>query len=133
MRKIWLVIKREYLTRVRTKGFILSTVGLPLFSVGIFAFALALATRKADHPLRISILDNLGGLAPQILLSLNEKLPDGQPRYQVVRAWDRPASSEEAHEELTTQVRDGQLDGFLEVPQDILKGKKATLHTRNAQ
>ena len=38
MRKIWLVVKREYLTRVRTKGFILSTVGLPLFSVAIFAF-----------------------------------------------------------------------------------------------
>ena len=36
MRKIWLVIKREYLTRVRTKGFILSTVGLPLFSAGDF-------------------------------------------------------------------------------------------------
>ena len=68
MRKIWLVIKREYLTRVRTKGFILSTVGLPLFSVGIFALSLGLATRKADHPLRISILDNLGGLAPQIAL-----------------------------------------------------------------
>ena len=39
MRKIWLVVKREYLTRVRTKGFILSTVGLPLFSVGIFAIS----------------------------------------------------------------------------------------------
>ena len=131
MRKIWLVVKREYLTRVRTKGFILSTVGLPLFSVGIFAFSLAMATRKADHPLKISILDNLGGLAPQILLSLNEKLPDGQPRFQVVRAWDRPDSEASAYEELTRQVRDGQLDDFLEVPKDILNGKEATLHTRN--
>ena len=131
MRKIWLIIKREYLTRVRTKGFILSTVGLPLFSAGIFALSVGLATRKADHPLRISILDNLGGLSPQIALSLNEKLPDGRPRYEVVRAWDRPASSEEAYQELTTQVREGQLDVFVEVPQDILKGKKATLHTLN--
>ena len=37
-----------------------------------------------------------------------------------------------AREELTQQVRDGQLDGFLEVPKDILNGKEATLHTRNA-
>jgi ABC-2 type transport system permease protein len=131
MRKIWLVVKREYLTRVRTKGFVLSTVGLPLFSVGIFAFTLAVANRKADHPLKISILDNLGGFAPQILLELKEKLPDGQPRFQLVRAWDRPASETAAHEELTKQVRDGQLDGFLEVPKDILNGKEATLHTRN--
>jgi len=132
MRKIWLVVKREYLTRVRTKGFILSTVGLPLFSVGIFAFSLALATRKADHSLKISILDNLGGLAPQILQSLNEKLPDGQPRFQLVRAWDRPASEKAAYEELTEQVRDGQLDGFLEVPKGIMHGKAATLHARSA-
>lgn len=131
MRKIWLVIKREYLTRVRTKGFVLSTVGLPIFSIGIFAVTLALANRKSDHPLKISILDNLGGLAPQIFLSLDEKLPDGQPRFQLVRAWDRPASSDTTREELTRQVRDGQLDGFLEVPKDILNGQEAALHTRN--
>ena len=132
MRKIWLVVKREYLTRVRTKGFILTTVGLPVFSMGLFAISIALVTRKADHPLRFSIVDNLGGLAPQILKGLKEKLPDGQLRYQMVRAWDRPAPETMAHEELTKQVRDGQLDGFLEVPKDILNGKEATFHTRNA-
>jgi ABC-2 type transport system permease protein len=131
MRKIWLVVKREYLTRVRTKGFVLSTVGVPLFCVGIFAISLALATRKADHQLKISILDNLGGFAPQILLGLNEKLPDGRPRFQLVKAWDRPASESMAREELTKQVRNGQLDGFLEVPKGILNGDEATLHTGN--
>ena len=132
MRKIWLVIKREYLTRVRTRLFIFSTVGLPLFSVGVFAFALAMATRKADHPIRISILDNLGNLAPQIMLGLKDKLPDGRPLYQLVRTWDRPAAETKAHEELTQQVRDGQLDGFLEVPKGILNGDEVTLRTRNA-
>ena len=131
MRKIWLVIKREYLTRVRTKGFILSTVGLPLLSIGIFAIALALASRKADHPLKISIVDNLGGLAPHILMGLKEKLPDGRPRFQLVSTWDRPASETLAHEELTRQVRAGQLDGFLEVPKGILNGDEATLRTLN--
>ena len=62
MRKIWLVVKREYLTRVRTKGFILSTVGFPLFSIGIFAFVIAMATSKSDQPIKISIVDNLGGI-----------------------------------------------------------------------
>jgi ABC-type Na+ efflux pump permease subunit len=31
MRKLWLIIKREYVTRVRTKGFVIATVGVPLF------------------------------------------------------------------------------------------------------
>jgi ABC-2 type transport system permease protein len=132
MRKIWLVFKREYLTRVRTRGFILSTVGLPLFSVGIFAVSLALATRKADHQLKISILDNLGGLAPQIALGLKDKLPDGKPLYEVVRAWDRPENHAAVSQELSQQVRDGQLDGFLELPKDILSGKGPTFHARNS-
>jgi ABC-2 type transport system permease protein len=131
MRKIWLVIKREYLTRVRSRGFILSTVGLPLFSVGIFAVALALETRKTDHTLKISILDNLGGLAPQIVAGLQENLPDGQPLYQVVRTWDRPESEKKVQEELNEQIRQGRLDGFLEVPKDILEGKAATFHSQS--
>jgi ABC-2 type transport system permease protein len=131
MRKIWLVIKREYLTRVRSRGFILSTVGLPLFSVGIFAVTLALATRKTDHTLKISILDNLGGLAPEIVAGLQENLPDGQPLYQVVRTWDRPESEKKVQEELNEQIRQGRLDGFLEVPKDILEGKAATFHSQS--
>jgi ABC-2 type transport system permease protein len=133
MRKIWLVIKREYLTRVRSRGFILSTVGLPLFSVGIFAVTLALATRKTDHTLKISILDNLGGLAPEIVAGLQENLPDGQPLYQVVRTWDRPESVKKVQEELNEQIRQGRLEGFLEVPKDILEGKAATFHSQSLE
>ena len=133
MRKIWLVIKREYLTRVRSRGFILSTVGLPLFSVGIFAVTLALATRQTDHTLKISIVDNLGGLAPEIVAELQENLPDGQPLYQVVRTWDRPPSEKKVQEELSEQIRRGQLDGFLEVPKDILEGKIATFHSQSPE
>jgi ABC-2 type transport system permease protein len=132
MRKIWLVIKREYLTRVRTKGFVISTVGLPLFSVGIFGIALILAGRKADHPFKISLLDNLGGLAPRFQRELKETLPDGRLRFQLVRTWDHPASEASAREELATEVRDGHLDAFLEVPKGILDGDEATLHTRSA-
>ena len=35
MNKIWLIIKREYLTRVRKKTFILSTLLFPLLYLGL--------------------------------------------------------------------------------------------------
>ena len=131
MRKIWLVVKREYLTRVRTKGFILSTVGLPLLSVGIFAISIALATRKTEVTFRIAILDNLGGLAPQIMQGLNEKLPDGQPAYRLMTNRPSTRATATTRGELNQQVRNEQLDGYLEVPNDILSGKDATFYTRN--
>jgi ABC-2 type transport system permease protein len=132
MRKIWLVFKREYLTRVRTRGFLLSTVGLPLFSVGIFAISLALVTRKADHQLKISILDNLGGLSPRIALGLKDKLPNGKPLCEVERICDRPEDVAAVRQELSKEVREGRLDGFLELPKDILSGKEPTFHARNS-
>ncbi len=132
MRKIWLIIKREYLTRVRSKGFIFSTIGLPLFSVGIFSISLFLATRATDHTLKISILDNLGGLSAQITAGLQGKLPNGQPQYNIVKILDRPASGEEARRQLNDQIRAGELDGFIEVPKDVLEGKSALFYTRNS-
>ena len=49
MRKILLIIKREYLTRVRTKGFIIGTVIVPLLGVGsilLVVFLVATRPRK---------------------------------------------------------------------------------------
>ncbi len=131
MRKIWLIVKREYLTRVRSKGFIFSTIGLPLFSVGIFGVSLFLATRATDHTLKISILDNLGGLSTQIAAGLKGNLPNGKPHYEIVKILDRPASEEDARKGLNDQIRAGQLDGFVEVPKGVLEGNDASFYTSN--
>lgn len=132
MRKLWLVVKREYVTRVRTRGFILSTVGVPLFSVGIFAVSLALATRASDRPLRIAIVDNAGGIAPQIMAGLSDKLPNGQGAFQLVNSWDRPQFEPAVLAALRGQIRAGSLDAYLVLPKGILQGESAVLHTRNS-
>lgn len=48
MNKIWLIIKREYLTRVRNKTFILSTILLPLFFIGFIAASTYLSMKSQD-------------------------------------------------------------------------------------
>jgi ABC-2 type transport system permease protein len=132
MRKIWLIIKREYLSRVRTKAFIWGTIAVPLFSVGIFAFQIIVAMRQTDHTLRIAILDDAGGLAASITQRLTEKLKNGRPVFEVVKTVDQPASVETAHDELLAQVRQHELDGFLVVPKGATDGTAAEFHTRNA-
>ena len=59
MNKIWLVIKREYLTRVRNKTFILSTILLPLFFIG-FIFASAYFSIQSDEEQKIAVVDSNG-------------------------------------------------------------------------
>src|SRR5918993_101297 len=59
MNKIWIVIKREYLTRVRNKTFILSTFLTPLVFAGIL-MAVILITIKGSDKEVIGVIDNTG-------------------------------------------------------------------------
>lgn len=59
MNKIWLVIKREYLTRVRNRTFILSTILLPLFFIG-FIFASAYFSISSHEKQKIAVEDSNG-------------------------------------------------------------------------
>lgn len=59
MNKIWLIIKREYLTRVRNKTFILSTILLPLFFIG-FIFASAYFSVTSTENQKVAVSDNNG-------------------------------------------------------------------------
>lgn len=59
MNKIWLVIKREYLTRVRNKTFILSTILLPLVFIG-FIFASAYLSASSTESVKVAVSDSNG-------------------------------------------------------------------------
>jgi ABC-2 type transport system permease protein len=59
MNKIWLVIKREYLTRVRNKTFILSTILLPLFFIGFIAASAYLSIKSVERE-KIAVEDDNG-------------------------------------------------------------------------
>ncbi len=131
MHKVWLIFKREYLTRVKTKGFIAATIGIPLFSVGVFGFSIFMATRQSDHTIRIAIVDESGGFIQPIQRSLNGKLPNGQPEFDVAQTIDQPASEDETRQKLLAEVNGGRLDGFLVLPAGAAEGKAAEFHTRN--
>lgn len=59
MNKTWLVIKREYLTRVRNRTFILSTILLPLFFIG-FIFASVYFSSTSTENVKVAVSDNNG-------------------------------------------------------------------------
>lgn len=59
MNKIWLIIKREYVTRVRNRTFILSTILLPLFFIG-FIVASAYLSIQSEEKEKIAVLDENG-------------------------------------------------------------------------
>ncbi len=59
MRKIWLIIKREYLTRVRKKTFIISTLLFPLLYLALI-FGMGYIAEKSRQHLNVAIIDSSG-------------------------------------------------------------------------
>jgi len=60
MNHLPLIIKREYLTKVRNKSFIIMTFLSPLIFVGIFALVAYLSSLNSDTVRKISVLDESG-------------------------------------------------------------------------
>lgn len=67
MNKLWLIIQREYLTRVRKKSFILITLLSPILMVGIFTLPVLLVSMSGDdEQLTLAVKDDSGMLADSL-------------------------------------------------------------------
>jgi ABC-2 type transport system permease protein len=131
MRKLWLILKREYLARVRTKGFVIGTIALPGLTIAYFAFIFAVAEGHQDRPLKIGIVDESGGLATSVIRNLDDKLPNGQAAFEVKQTLETHGEEGSSLTRLLSEVRSGQLDAYLVIPRDALEGKAGEFHIRN--
>jgi ABC-2 type transport system permease protein len=59
MHKIWLIIRREYLTRVRKKTFIISTLLFPILWIALI-FGMGYIAKESVQNLKIAVIDNSG-------------------------------------------------------------------------
>ena len=129
MHKVWLVIKREYLTRVRTRVFVFTTVLIPILLVGYIAFIVMISTRQGTQTINLAIADETGGLAAKVADGLKEKLANGQPAFRVDETLEKP--QKQAIAELRDKVLHGQLNALLVIPPDVLAGKNVEFYTKN--
>jgi ABC-2 type transport system permease protein len=129
MRKVWLVVKREYLTRVKTKAFVFSTILIPVLLLGYFAFVVAVSTHEGGETLRLAIVDEAGGLASEVAAGLKGKLSSGQPSFRVVEELESPPDPAKA--ELRDKILHGQLGAYLVIPKNVLAGEDVEFYTKN--
>jgi ABC-2 type transport system permease protein len=59
MKKTWIIIQREYLTRVRKRTFVLSTLLFPLLYLGLI-FGVGAITESSKETLNIGVIDQSG-------------------------------------------------------------------------
>ena len=66
MRQIWAVLRREYIERVRTKGFILSTIAIPVLMVGFIALSAFMGMRAERFDRQWVLVDRTGQIGAQV-------------------------------------------------------------------
>ena len=140
MKKFLAVVKREYIQRVRTKMFIVSTVLLPavmsLFGV-VPAIILSINT---GSPMRVAVVDQTGRMYVQLNQALfNETGQEGNTNQQrragsnfvLEEVNTSNQSLEEIRKELDRRLLEKDIDGYVILPSDFLGHGQAEFFNRN--
>lgn len=129
MRKLRLIVKREYLTRVKTKGFIIGTILVPLIGLAFCLLIIYLVNHKPTQSMRLVIVDDSGTLAQPITQGLDAKLENGKPEFTMVETIVQPASRDTVQQDLRARINSEKIDAYLWIPRDPKESFE--LHMRN--
>lgn len=110
MNKLWLIIKREYLTRVTKKMFLLATLGTPI-AIALFLAAEVWIIGYESESNRIAVVDNA-----QLVKGTGKALKDSKTVKFFVR--------NESLDELKEKYLDLNYNGVLYLPENLTTSKK---------
>lgn len=109
MNKLFLIIQREYFSRVKKKSFLIMTILGPLLMAGVMIVPVWLAMRdKTDH--QILVLDHSGLFIDKFPNTKEIKFTYGAESLQSAKA----------------KLKDGPFDLIMEIPMEIINESKAT-------
>jgi ABC-2 type transport system permease protein len=133
MAKLWAIVKREYLERVRTRWFIFATVFGPIF-FGAMIIIPAVMAKRSKSTVEFSntrILDaTTTGLGHRVADAMNRGRAAGALAPQVVVL--KTDAISQAESTATRQVMKKQLSGYLIVDEGTLRGEEVRYAGRNA-
>ena len=155
------VVKREYVQRVRSRMFVIVTVGAPLMFALFTVVPVLIAGIKAGGPTRVAVLDGTGRMAGRVRDALRNSRDEDEDRdgdasesargamnqdtrarmeqmakaagqsYEVEEVTGGGRPLEEVRAGLDERVRRDELDAYLVLPADVLARGEVEYHARN--
>lgn len=131
MRDMIIILQREFIERVRTKSFIISTLLTPLLLL-LFGLGPALFNRmRTGGEYNFAVVDQSGLDLGRGVAALLETGPDGDRDTRfLVSVVSRDA--EPVRDSLNAMVTAGRLDAYLVIPADVVSGGEAQLRSEDA-
>lgn len=102
MKKIWIIIEREYLTRVRKKTFVISTLLFPLLYIALIG-GMGFIAEKSKETLTVAVIDYSGYFTKEAIAAENNV----DPSSTLVLATNLPQENNK---------EDNGYDGYIAIP-----------------
>ncbi|HEX9148993.1 MAG TPA: hypothetical protein VF958_07520, partial [Thermoanaerobaculia bacterium] len=125
--KIFAVIRREYLERVRTKAFWIATFLVPIFFLGYMAVQFA-AIKKTSGERKVAVVDTTGRLAPALAAelaaredALHRSKPGSRGIHWIVESRPITGDLERTKETLRKEVLEKKIYGYLGLDPALLE------------
>ena len=103
MKKTWIIIEREYLTRVRKKTFVISTLLFPLLYVALIG-GMGFIAEKSKETLTVAVIDSSGYFTKEAIEAENQV----DPSSSLVLLTSAPQQNNKEEE--------NGYDGYIEIP-----------------
>ncbi len=112
MNSTFLILKQEYLKRVKKKSFIILTILMPLLIAGVYAMVFYFSMKDDTEERVIAVYD-------ESALFLGEFGDKGTTHYHFI--------PEEEYQKIKSDIRSGEYYGLLYIPRDIYTNNQAQL------
>jgi len=132
LHRIWLLAKREYLQRVRSRSFLVTTAIIPLFMFLVGVVPSKLATMRRTGTVKILVASDDSKLAEEFKRQLDRRSQSSGTTYDVDM---RPVPNSEPASErqkLEAEANQRGFDGVLWLTTDALEQQHVSYATRSA-
>ena len=134
--KVITVIKREYITRVQTKGFVASVLLMPamMFIVMLLPSLMVMWEPKSDEIKTFVVFDETGEIFSKMQDALDKNSffhHKGKRVYQLIEKPSDFNGNVETKSQLNQQVEAKEIQGYIEIPQDVFERLKVNYYAKN--
>ncbi|HEX8391987.1 MAG TPA: ABC transporter permease [Longimicrobium sp.] len=128
MHNVLLIIRREFLERVRTKAFVIGTVLFPVFMISMMVLPALIKPGGGDRTL-VLVDQSPSGIGAKVEQLLKAPSADKQAiRYTIERS-TQPLEAQRAS--LNARVEKKEIDGYVVIGADVLQTSKVMYRARD--
>lgn len=134
--KVITVIKREYMTRVKTKGFVASILLMPAFMFVVMVLPSLMMTlqHKSDEIKTFVVFDETGEIFSKMQSALDENpffQHKGKRVYQLIEKPSDFNDNVAVKKQLNQQLEAKEIQGYIEIPEDVFDRLEVNYYAKN--